>query len=144
MEARVFSVPVSLHTMNKGEERLGGCDCQLRGTHQHPTITLTVFCLNEQEPIILQVRDCMTVLQLKYLIEKKTGLGAEQQMLYSGGRVSVPLVTTKKLRDYHLEREDVIVVERGLMGGWCVCFIPCPPPCCKKKKDKPKDNYYPN
>jgi hypothetical protein len=86
-------------------------------------------------------------------------MSAEQQMLYNiiGGRSSVPMVGTRRLRDYGLEKEDAIVVEGGLKGGsFCICFIPCPPPCCKKKKGKGddddddddkkkrKDNYYPS
>jgi len=73
-EVRVFPAAPMLLAMNKGLEKLGGCECQQRGTHKHPSITLTVYSLKEEEePIILQVRDCMTVLQLKYLIEKVSG-----------------------------------------------------------------------
>lgn len=64
----------------------------------------------------------------------------------------MPMVGTRRLRDYDLEKEDAIVVEGGLRGGsFCICFVPCPPPCCKKKKkgkdddgddNGRKDNYY--
>jgi len=144
--------PTSLSSMNKRIENLGGCRCypSFANLLQHPTLDLSIYVSTantDVEPVTLQVRDCMTVTQLKFLLAKKTGMNAEQQMLYctSGGRTAVPLVGTKRLCDYNLSREDSIVVENGLLGGsFCICFVPCPPPCCKKHpdKEKRKDNYY--
>jgi len=165
--------PVPLVLMNKRAENLRGCSCVMSGAHAggslvaaagvgrapagdehrqpHKLLQLLVStsCDEDEEPLSLKVKDCMTVFQLKQLIAKETGLGVEEQALYSAEGIMKPLVGNKQLREYGLEQDELfVVVDRTLLGGsFCICFIPCPPPCCKKKKKKDEEepkNYYPS
>jgi len=141
MEATAAEGPVGILLMNKGLERLPGrCGCHTdeslvalasKGVPPHSMLRLHVAVGGlDEEPFLVTMRDCMTVLHLKQIIENRTGLDARGQALYSGDGL-VPLVGNKQLREYDLDQEDVVLVERGLLGGsFCICFVPCPPPCC--------------
>jgi len=111
-----------------------------------PTIKMTVMPFYDHEASFpVEVAHDSSVVNLKEAIAEQTGMECDKQTLYLSPSKR-PLIGDKSLIEYELSDEEIVYMEKGLVGGGCcVCFVPCPPPCCRKRKrgkDKERGNYY--
>jgi len=91
----------------------------------------------EEQPKYVRVNQNQQVWELKEMIHKQTGLSPSKQTLYITSSTSPfprPLVSSKSLLFYFPSEQktenSTVIVEHGLLGGWCVCFIDGCPCCC--------------